>query len=441
MAEFNGKQGVWRTVGGRRIFIADGEDLKTAMEKSGKFKIDTTKLEGKYVTLPERTKEEEESDERYANAKAMYKLTGDEKYKKIYQDEIEKITERVRKKVEEEKATTNKAKESAEQYMKDHYEERKQQFNQWLEDTKKIGGEDDTFKKATNDHFINYDKINSIMTEEDKLEVKKLDNVLKENYDKFGSNYKYSDEVKEARERANKIYEKYDNMLKNKEYISIRNRENGEIKKYTKEEFSREAENNFKDNEEKIKQQIETDYALDFGDSSDNYRDTKYVPFSEKEKAVKQSKLENLQTQLDNETNIFKKGEIQEEIYMIRDDFKGTKEEYREHLQKEREKRERQYEKERLERQSLIREQRLRESSQKVKTQKGLKEMADDGLAKDITTYSDEETKKLRKKHGRLEVVKLTKGTYGMNGALLKSSETGEYFVITARNGNLFYWV
>ena len=29
--------GVWRTVGGRRIFIEDGEDLETAMKKSGKF--------------------------------------------------------------------------------------------------------------------------------------------------------------------------------------------------------------------------------------------------------------------------------------------------------------------------------------------------------------------------------------------------------------------
>ena len=29
--------GVWRTVGGRRIFIKNGEDLKTAMKNSGKF--------------------------------------------------------------------------------------------------------------------------------------------------------------------------------------------------------------------------------------------------------------------------------------------------------------------------------------------------------------------------------------------------------------------
>lgn len=32
------EKGVWRTIGGRRVFIKDGEDLATAMKKSGKFK-------------------------------------------------------------------------------------------------------------------------------------------------------------------------------------------------------------------------------------------------------------------------------------------------------------------------------------------------------------------------------------------------------------------
>ena len=31
------KDGVWRTVKGRRIFIRNGEDLETAMRNSGKF--------------------------------------------------------------------------------------------------------------------------------------------------------------------------------------------------------------------------------------------------------------------------------------------------------------------------------------------------------------------------------------------------------------------
>lgn len=37
-AYLNGKAGKWRTVGGRRIFIAEGETLEQAMKKSGKFK-------------------------------------------------------------------------------------------------------------------------------------------------------------------------------------------------------------------------------------------------------------------------------------------------------------------------------------------------------------------------------------------------------------------
>jgi len=36
-AEYNGQSGIWRTVGGRRIFIADGQSLESAMKASGKF--------------------------------------------------------------------------------------------------------------------------------------------------------------------------------------------------------------------------------------------------------------------------------------------------------------------------------------------------------------------------------------------------------------------
>lgn len=37
--EFNGKMGVWRTIGGRRIFISDGQSLPEAMRVSGKFPV------------------------------------------------------------------------------------------------------------------------------------------------------------------------------------------------------------------------------------------------------------------------------------------------------------------------------------------------------------------------------------------------------------------
>lgn len=36
--KYNENEGVWRTVGGRRIFIRDGQDLASAMRESGKFK-------------------------------------------------------------------------------------------------------------------------------------------------------------------------------------------------------------------------------------------------------------------------------------------------------------------------------------------------------------------------------------------------------------------
>ena len=36
----DGYFGVWRTIGGRRVFIRDGEDLSSAMRRSGKFKTE-----------------------------------------------------------------------------------------------------------------------------------------------------------------------------------------------------------------------------------------------------------------------------------------------------------------------------------------------------------------------------------------------------------------
>lgn len=74
-------------------------------------------------------------------------------------------------------------------------------------------------------------------------------------------------------------------------------------------------------------------------------------------------------------------------------------------------------------------------------SQKSLKAMANAGYAKDITNNSFEANEVLREKHGRLERVKTIKGAYGINGAILRSRETGEYFVITARNSNIDYWI
>ena len=70
--------------------------------------------------------------------------------------------------------------------------------------------------------------------------------------------------------------------------------------------------------------------------------------------------------------------------------------------------------------------------------QKELKDMARFGQAEDITTISDAEAKELKKKG--IETVGISRGTYGMNGALLRDNE-GKKYVITARSSNLFYFV
>ena len=44
MVKYNDTDGVWRTVGGRRIFIRNGQNLASAMKESGKFKKSKTEV-------------------------------------------------------------------------------------------------------------------------------------------------------------------------------------------------------------------------------------------------------------------------------------------------------------------------------------------------------------------------------------------------------------
>lgn len=80
--------GVWRTVGGRRIFIKDGEDLATAMKNSGKFRNKQNKITDEYKKIEnfdEEIKElEEESDRVYAKAREMGTIGGINTYTEEY---------------------------------------------------------------------------------------------------------------------------------------------------------------------------------------------------------------------------------------------------------------------------------------------------------------------------------------------------------------------
>ena len=68
MAEFEGHEGVWRTIGGRRVFIRDGEDLSTAMQRSGKFSR-VQKNQDLYKKLDEEKKKIDEKIEKKDNEK------------------------------------------------------------------------------------------------------------------------------------------------------------------------------------------------------------------------------------------------------------------------------------------------------------------------------------------------------------------------------------
>lgn len=79
-----------------------------------------------------------------------------------------------------------------------------------------------------------------------------------------------------------------------------------------------------------------------------------------------------------------------------------------------------------------------KKSESLILKQKELKDMARYGEAEDITTISDVEAKELKKKG--IETVGISRGVYGMNGALFRDCE-GKKYVITARSSNLFYFV
>ncbi len=71
-------------------------------------------------------------------------------------------------------------------------------------------------------------------------------------------------------------------------------------------------------------------------------------------------------------------------------------------------------------------------------TLKHLKQLAHDEAALDITNISDFNLEQLQAYENGFKKIGISKGIYGMNGALLKGYTTGRLFVITSRNSTLF---
>ena len=72
-------------------------------------------------------------------------------------------------------------------------------------------------------------------------------------------------------------------------------------------------------------------------------------------------------------------------------------------------------------------------------TRKTIKRYISAGIAQDITRFGFEEAEELRQQHN-LEIVAVSHGINGMNGALLKD-EDGKMYAIASRNSTLFQLV
>lgn len=87
--KYDDEDGVWRTIGGRRIFIKNGQDLASAMKESGKFSR-VARNKDLYKKLKEENKKDEEKQETKKEDK-MYKLPETpEEYRKVFESYREK---------------------------------------------------------------------------------------------------------------------------------------------------------------------------------------------------------------------------------------------------------------------------------------------------------------------------------------------------------------
>lgn len=98
-------QGVWRTVRGRRIFIEKGQDLGTAMEKSGKFKKTSTAQEKSRVNknkdIYKNIKEQDDADfeNKYLKAHKEPSIENSKEYESFSKEYASKYGDKERTKM------------------------------------------------------------------------------------------------------------------------------------------------------------------------------------------------------------------------------------------------------------------------------------------------------------------------------------------------------
>lgn len=139
--DFGDLDGVWRTIGGRRVFIREGESLSSAMKRSGKFKgltkkgMETVaknkeKAEEASDKLSEKEKLDKELEEKYGHSFPYHKETIEEKK---YKEEVAKHF-----KDKDMKEEIRKAKEEGQKRYKEELKEKEQKngTQNWQEQIK-----------------------------------------------------------------------------------------------------------------------------------------------------------------------------------------------------------------------------------------------------------------------------------------------------------------
>ena len=173
--------GVWRTVGGRRIFIKDGQDLASAMKESGKFNKGLSKEEKaeKSVLLKQRREELRKKINKGGLSKEEYDKT---------KEEIKKITEQ--KKQLDEELTDDDLKEARHRIEKREYEKKQSKINK--------KEENEVYKKLVKENDEN-------LIKELNLELRDVEKFEEE----YGISEQYLDEL------STKTMEKINNMYDN----------------------------------------------------------------------------------------------------------------------------------------------------------------------------------------------------------------------------------
>lgn len=423
MEKFDEKEGRWITFRGRKIFIRSGESLGSAMSRSGKFGRDDRRVAKHEAKLEKGNKDvldkhidrfkgknKKEAELKFKNTAQRYKSEWTKDYPSYGEPNRQAGKNRINENAKtQEEANTR----TMRNYFKYSQEDRRELYHEALQkkladykakkqSNNKIDDKqnDYTFTKTGGNNYFTTERVDKDGDMIGKIETHDRD-VKKTYYVAWkpkDENLKYSPNAKWETQSFDTKAEAL-NYLKEKQ-------SNNKIKDLKQKALN--SKPNLYEQIHSVPTKEEMDYAI--AKQSNNKYDVKY---SDKDF------VENWKN-----VDLDKANKIKEELGKYGDVSIEKAETIKNYVEKKKSNN-------KVNTNSII------ERSGKV-NQKTLKSYADDGLATDITRYSDKDIDKLEKKHGRLTHLKTSMGTYGMNGALLKSEKTGEYFVITARNSTLF---